>query len=114
MITLEEAITHAEEVAEANENVVNTGKVDDNVTVAELYCDDTECIDAHIARCKECAEDHRQLAEWLTDYQSIMIMLAEMKHEIAILESPFGPTGEWYDGKEDVVRVIEKYFGEVN
>lgn len=59
-MTLEEAIKHAEEVAEENEKAFvtfsnprysNYGKADE---------------------CKYCAEEHRQLAEWLKDYKRLL------------------------------------------
>lgn len=51
-MTLEEAIKHAEEIAEEKEN---EGK---------LLCNS----EAGSAGCLKCAEEHRQLAEWLRDY----------------------------------------------
>ena len=49
-MTLDEAIRHAEEVAM------------DNINRANILWDSKEK-----ARCKECAADHRQLAEWLKE-----------------------------------------------
>lgn len=69
-MTLEEAIKHAEEVAEENEQAFvtfsnprysNYGKADE---------------------CKACAEEHRQLAEWLKDYQRLLKEIDEIKAEI--------------------------------
>lgn len=71
-MTLDEAILHVEEVAEENENVANTRIFKDGYTVDEMYCDDTECINAHLSRCAKCAEEHRQLAEWLKDYKKLL------------------------------------------
>lgn len=51
-MTLDEAISHAEEVAEEQEK----------------YCPTPEgVVDNH----KKCAEEHRQLAEWLKDYKRL-------------------------------------------
>lgn len=52
-MTLEEAIKHAEKVAEENEKI-------------SLYTP-VECIpaDLSIEQCQNCADDHRQLAKWL-------------------------------------------------
>ncbi len=63
-MTLEDAIKTAEREAKAAENI----KYED---VARLYCDDTECIDYHLERCKLYASEQRQLAEWLKDYKSL-------------------------------------------
>ena len=56
-MTLEEAIVHAEKVAEENERI-------------SLYTP-VECIpaDLSIEQCQKCAEEHRQLAEWLKELQ---------------------------------------------
>ena len=51
-MTLEEAIEHAEKVAEQNE------------WFEENYLENKGC--------KECAEEHRQLAEWLKDYKRLL------------------------------------------
>lgn len=64
-MTIDEAIKHAEEVAQENDNV-------DESELALMYCDDTECIENHKARCKECASEHRQLANWLKDYKRLL------------------------------------------
>ena len=52
MMTLEEAILHCEEVAEINEDIAYNVE-NDNWMV--------------IAKCQKCAEEHRQLAEWLKE-----------------------------------------------
>ncbi len=71
-MTLGEAILHAEEVAEENQRVVDTGIVFDDVTIDMLYCDDTEVIEEHLANYQKCASEHRQLAEWLKDYKRLL------------------------------------------
>lgn len=64
-MTLDEAINHAEEVAEENRNV-------DEEELGLIYCDDTECIENHKKRCFKCADEHEQLAEWLRDYKRLL------------------------------------------
>jgi hypothetical protein len=56
-MTLDEAIKHVEEVAEINENIAYNTE-DDN------WMD--------IAQCEKCAEEHRQLADWLKDYKRLL------------------------------------------
>lgn len=68
---IEEAIKHAEEVAEENQRVVDTGVVYDDVTIDMLYCDDTEVIEEHLANYQMCADEHRQLAEWLKELKRL-------------------------------------------
>lgn len=70
-MTIDEAIKRAEEVAEENETVANTRTFKDGYTVDEMYCDDTECINEHLARCAKCGEEHRQLAEWLKELKQL-------------------------------------------
>ena len=54
-MTLDEAIIHAEYVAESNEDMANVYHTDEGVYLLEE------------AKCRKCAEEHRQLAEWLTE-----------------------------------------------
>ena len=61
IMTLDEAIKHAEEVAE--EKDMQAGF-------------DTDCLcyqmsNAERNQCKKCADEHRQLAEWLKDYKRL-------------------------------------------
>ena len=51
-MTLEEAIRHCEEVAELNEHIATTFPEDGP---------------ADIEKCAACADEHRQLAEWLKE-----------------------------------------------
>ena len=54
-MTLDEAISHCEEVAEDNEiNAENQNPLFPNT----------------IEQCKKCASDHRQLAEWLKELKT--------------------------------------------
>lgn len=56
-MTLEEAIKHCEEVADSKERQVANGDWEKGVMTEH------DCI--------ECAEEHRQLAEWLKDYKRL-------------------------------------------
>ena len=71
-MTIDEAIKTEEDIAEENQRVVDTGIVFDNVTIDMLYCDDTEVIEEHLANYQRCANEHRQLAEWLKDYKRLL------------------------------------------
>lgn len=53
-MTIEEAILHAEEIAEKNDKIADTFE----------YSLKTK------SDCKECANDHRQLAEWLKELKA--------------------------------------------
>ena len=56
-MTLEEAIVHAEKVAEENEKI-------SRYTPVEFIP-----ADLSVEQCRKCAEEHRQLAEWLKELQ---------------------------------------------
>ena len=64
-ITIDEAIQHAEEVAEENER----------------FC---QAMPEHSASAFHCAEEHRQLAEWLKELQQCKKALEEIKEIINI------------------------------
>lgn len=54
-MTLDEAIRHCEEVAEVNHKMVES--------LVGIDTDEQE-------RCRECAKDHEQLAEWLKELKA--------------------------------------------
>ena len=56
MMTLEEAILHCEEVAEINEDIAYNIENDNWMA---------------IGKCQKCAEEHRQLAEWLRELKKL-------------------------------------------
>lgn len=58
-MTLDEAICHAKEVAE--EQLMRAGRC----TQDDKFCD-------KYSNCIKCAEEHRQLAEWLRDYKRLL------------------------------------------
>ena len=67
-LTLDEAIKHCEEVAEQNESSAITYK-----NCKEIKANMYEKLTAEKAEndCRECAADHRQLAEWLTELKDL-------------------------------------------
>ena len=68
MLSIDEAIAHAREVAEKQR------KDNDNCEYkAEYGC--KGCADYYSKPCIECAEEHEQLAEWLEDYKRIKMLI---------------------------------------
>jgi len=67
-MTLDEAIKRIEELAELNEEC------------ARIYNEQGDTIAS--CSCKECAEEHRQLAEWLKELQKYNTILDELKDAI--------------------------------
>jgi len=106
-MTLEEAIKHAKEVAEEKKEEACNLYDDKN------YEESRECI--------WCAEEHRQLAEWLKDYKRLLEqanILDKIKTEIERLTITEGgedytrKMAELYSLKIKVLQIIDKYRGE--
>ena len=70
-MTLDETIQRENKIAEENQKIVDTEIVFDDVSLSQLYCDDTEVIEEHLENYKKCAEYHKKVAEWLEDYKRI-------------------------------------------
>lgn len=65
MMSLDEAIKHAEEVAEENQAIVDS---------CDYYGE-------NMAKCEKCAEEHRQLAEWLKELKELRGKYARLRRE---------------------------------
>ena len=70
-MTLNEAIKHAEEVAEENSKSYEEWLACKNRGNVGWSKSDIEAVDKSIEQCKKCAEEHRQLVEWLKDYKRL-------------------------------------------
>jgi len=66
-MTLEEAIKHCEEVAKENDD---SAKEFYRVSKLETHPDRKHAEDGY-AECKKCADEHRQLAEWLMELKAV-------------------------------------------
>ena len=64
-MTLDETIQRENKSAEANQKIVDTEIVFDDVSLSQLYCDDTEVIEEHLSNYRKYAEYHKQIADWL-------------------------------------------------
>ena len=90
-MSIDEAIEKESKIAKENQKIVDTQIVFDNVSISELYCDDTEVIEEHLSNYKKCAEYHEQIAEWLEDYKHIKqwksdIMDSFCKYDVSSFE----------------------------
>lgn len=65
-MTLDEAIKHAEEIAEEQEG---RGYCDRSVCVI-MDENNHNCDECEVVKCRECAKEHYQLAEWLKELQA--------------------------------------------
>lgn len=95
MMSLDEAIKHCEEVAEAEEQKLKDWKGD----YSHLQ---------KIDSCKECASDHRQLAEWLKelkeyrddcDYKTLKIKLENAEDIIRGLQEDLRDARDELNGR---------------
>lgn len=87
-LTLDTAIKHCLDVAEQNEISAITYK-----NCKEIKANMYEKLTAEKAEndCRECAADHRQLAEWLTDYKELKnsigaVKLKDMEEAVRLLQ----------------------------
>lgn len=64
MMLLDEAIQHCLEVAEKQEKLAENNM---NIQIEKYKVYDAD----EYIKCKECAEEHRQLAEWLKELKNI-------------------------------------------
>jgi len=87
-MTLDEAIKHCLEVAEENDLAAGTYELlaENNHNAYEKLTAETNS-----SRCAECATEHRQLAEWLTDYKELKnsvgaVKLKDMKEAVGLLQ----------------------------
>ena len=120
-MTLDEAIEHEEELAKINQRVVDTGIVFDDVTIDMLYCDDTEVIEEHLANYQRCAEEHKQISEWLKELKRLKEQeptIDKIRAEIESIERYGTVNGHdiWLrtpeEIKKEVLRIIDKYKAE--
>lgn len=63
-MTIDEAIKHCEEVAEEQENKASFNEYRFKTKHIEVY-------ERQWKNCKECASEHRQLAEWLRELRAL-------------------------------------------
>lgn len=69
-MTIDEAIKHAEEVAEENSKSYEEWLACKNRGNVGWSKSDIEAVDKSIEQCKKCAEEHRQLVEWLKELKA--------------------------------------------
>ena len=64
-LTIDEAIKHAEEVAEEKQLKAH------NLKLCKDYGNPKSTITSGVVECETCAEEHRQLAEWLKELKRL-------------------------------------------
>ena len=66
MLSIDEAIAQEKANAEKLRKIIETG-YDGEISIEALFCDDTDAIKEVYERFENCAKEHEQLAEWLTE-----------------------------------------------
>ena len=84
-MTLDEAIQRENKSAEANQKIVDTEIVFDDVSLSQLYCDDTEVIEEQLSNYRKYAEYHKQIAEWLELFKWYQQGMEDIPSESGVL-----------------------------
>lgn len=91
-MTIDEAIQRENKIAEENQKIVDTEIVFDDVSLSQLYCDDTEVIEEHLSNYRKCSEYHKQLAEWLEELKELRAYKEKMEMQyIDDIDNPLEP-----------------------
>ena len=90
-MTLDEAIQRENKIAEENQKIVDTEIVFDNVSLSQLYCDDTEVIEEHLSNYRKCAEYHKQIADWLEELVMLRLdsCMIHMPERLQLVENGY-------------------------
>lgn len=80
-MTLDEAIKHCEEVVREQEEDAGKWEYTLGVYRRRDYCEQSTipACEKALKKCKECATEHRQLAEWLKELKIIHEIIDDMK-----------------------------------
>ena len=90
-MTLDEAIQRENKIAEENQKIVDTEIVFDDVSLSQLYCDDTEVIEEHLSNYRKCAEYHKQIADWLGELAMLRLdsCMIHMPERLQLVENGY-------------------------
>lgn len=70
-IAIEEIILKEKEIAEEFQRVVDTHMASEDISLEELYCDDSEVIEEELERCKVLSDYHNTIANTMRKYREI-------------------------------------------
>ena len=90
-MTLDEAIQRENKISEENQKIVDTQIVFEDVSISELYCDDTEVIEEHLSNYRKCAEYHKQIADWLEELVMLRLdsCMIHMPERLQLVENGY-------------------------
>lgn len=102
-MTIDEAIRHCEEVAEQNETQAEK--------IGRQFIG--SAMDKYATGCRECAAEHRQLAEWLTELKELRnsvgaVKLSNMKEAAALIRTLKAELDGWQKNPFDIIAEICK------
>lgn len=70
-MTIDEIILKETEITQECQKVIDTHMVSEDMSLEEMYCDDTEVIEEKLKRCKELLDYHNTIANTMRKYQEI-------------------------------------------
>ena len=90
-MTIDVAIQIENNFAEENQKIVDTEIVFDDVSLSQLYCDDTEVIEEHLSNYRKCAEYHKQIADWLEELVMLRLdsCMIHMPERLQLVENGY-------------------------
>lgn len=74
-MTIDEIIEKENKLFEDNQKVVDTQIILDDVTISELYADDTEIIEEALEKYQYASDYHKQIAKWLEELKELRSMV---------------------------------------
>ena len=98
-MTLDEAIKHTEEVAEGYEKKL---KVYENID------EDRPLFTEEETECRLCAEEHRQLAEWLKELKAHREAWSKLKNDVVVYHNNYN-----YDTAMHFLNIIDTRLSEI-
>lgn len=78
-MSIEEIIARETEIAQEFQEVIDTHMTNDNFSLEEMYCDDTEVIDKKLKQSKKLSDYHNTIANTMRKYQKIKEIINNAK-----------------------------------
>ena len=103
MMDLDSAIKHCEEVAKEQES---HGYCDRSLCVI-MDVNNATCDECEAVKCRECASEHRQLAEWLKELKAYRETWSKLGMWLADTRLAIAPDEFLNDVDEELVRVAQ-------
>ncbi len=103
-MTIDEIIAKEQEMFKIFQKTVDTHMVSEDLSLEELYCDDTEIIEEELKRYQNLADFHNQIVNIMRKYQKIQeIIQYWIDEDFASVSPSFADSGTI----DDIIEVIE-------